>query len=351
MTGLIVAWKPRFYDVRSAGTRIRCIAPMKALAAHGYATEVFKKSRREIYDVVVYSKLYDHDNFREASALQRVGTKIVFDLYDNHFFNPYDLPDLKTARDQICQMTALADVIVTSTDALASVMRDVCNCTKPIQVIGDCVETPEDLNAASPVWQKPWVRWRTRALIRQVRSDRERGIFPLVWYGIHGGQNAEYGMKDLENIKNVLEDINSRYPVTLTVISNARDKYRQIFKDWRIQTRYLEWNGYHLMDVLGVHSAAIIPISRNPFTVCKSSNRLTQALSAGLGVVADSIPSYQPFKGVCKLDDWHDGLLEYISKPDRLRTDVVNGQRLVDACCTKPVIGAQWQQLIATLRP
>jgi len=340
---LCIAWKPRYSDPRVASTRIRCLNPLNELQSLGYPVELFDRRRSDEYAAVVYSKLYDDATYREAMALQRRGARIVLDLCDNHFYNPHGLRSLSKSRVQLTRMMALADELVASTPALSEAMRAELPGAKNITVIEDAVET-----AICGVPSSFWDHWREQRqlakLVRALEQGKRNGRTPLVWFGIHGGPNADYGMLDLLKIRALLEQMNRTWPLSLTVISNSKRKYDRSVKGWSLPTYYLNWRAETLFPALRLHTIAVIPISENPFTRCKSNNRLALSLSQGLAVVADSIPSYRDFAEVCFLDEWRVGLERYLSDADLRRRHVERGQALVASEWSIGRIAAKWRR-------
>jgi len=82
----------------------------------------------------------------------------------------------------------------------------------------------------------------------------------------------------------------------------------------------------------------------NPFTKCKSANRLVTALDAGLATIADGIQSFMPFRDVCILDEWETGLAQYLSSPTNRARDVAGARALIDARYRLPHIAGLWWQ-------
>src|SRR3546814_13316965 len=82
---------------------------------------------------------------------------------------------------------------------------------------------------------------------------------------------------------------------------------------WSVPTQYVEWDLKSSARIIAEHDVAVIPVVSNPYTVCKTNNRLVFALHLGLPVVADPIPSYQAFSEACVLGDWETGLRRYLS--------------------------------------
>ena len=343
-----IAWKPRFSDPRVASTRIRCLNPLSELQSSGYPVELFDRSRIGQYAAVVYTKLYDDATYDEADVLQRRGVRIVLDLCDNHFYNPNGLVALSKAAVQLKRMMALADELVASTPAMSEVMRAELSTPRKITIIEDAVET-EIRGVKTPFWD----HWRARnqlvKLQRRLAQGNRDGRTPLVWFGIHGGPNADYGMLDLLKLRPLLETLNRIYPLSLTIISNSKKKYDRSIHSWPFPTYYLKWHADTLFTALRSHAIAVIPVSANPFTRCKSNNRLTLSLSVGLAVVADAIPSYQDFSDVCFLDDWQTGLELYLSDTELRRCHVERGQAIIATDWSIARLADKWREFFDTL--
>jgi hypothetical protein len=196
-----------------------------------------------------------------------------------------------------------------------------------------------------------WLHRRElRRLLSWLENGRKAGIeAALVWFGIHGGPHHEHGMGDLLRIRPVIEQLHRRHRVQLTVISNSREKFDRLITPWSVPTHYLEWSHLTFLPALRAHQIALIPVTQNPFTRCKSNNRLATALAAGLGVVADTIPSYQEFAQVCRLDSWEQGLSDYVKDPGLRSRDVRAGQALVSRVCSPERIADEWQGLFTAI--
>ena len=179
MTRPSVAWIPRTADARVASVRMRCLGPMRALAREGWASERYAPGRR--YDAAVFVKRFDADAVALAARLRAEGTRIVTDLCDNPFYNPNGLPSIAEMADGVRRMAEQSDALVTSTDALADVVRHELGGTPPVAVVGDALE--EGL-ADSGASLSDRVRGpiELRGLRRWVRARRAEGRLPLVWF-------------------------------------------------------------------------------------------------------------------------------------------------------------------------
>ncbi len=342
----LVGWRPSAGDPRIASVRIRCLNPVRELQRRHYPVEVFDPAHRGAYSAVIYSKAYNNAVLSEARRLRVSGTRIVLDLCDNHFYNPMALDALQAAGAQLRRMIAEADELVASTDAMAEVLGEEAGSTL-ITVIGDAVETRID-GVSTTAWRRWWERRRLSALAARLQAAPARTR--LVWFGSHGGPSGDHGMGDLEIVRPLLESLHREHPLSLTVISNAREKFDRLIRPWPLPTYYLEWSAETFLDALRLHTIALIPVRQNPFTRCKTNNRLATALAAGLAVVAGRIPSYEPFEGCAVLDDWSGGLRRYILDPEARRRDVAAGQGLVDREWSPAAIADQWQRYFDGLR-
>lgn len=342
-----IAWKPQAHDPRLASVRLRCLNPLAELRSRGYPVELFDSARLRRYAAVVFSKSYDEASYHDALQLKTLGARVAFDLCDNHFFNPKGLDYWRQAGERLRRMMVSADRLLASTDEMAGVMRANLPDARPITVIGDAVEM-EIPYYVSPTWERWWHRWKLSRLLRWLEINR-RGRVRLVWFGNHGSPYAEGGMLDLLSIRRLLEDLNRRHPLSLTVISNSRQKYQQAIAPWSIPTHYLPWHPHTFFTALRAHSIAVIPITLNPFTRCKGNNRLALSLCMGLAVVADAIPSYEPFADACFLGQWEEGLERYLSDSDLRQKHIQISRDRVSKEYSITRIADQWRGFFDTL--
>jgi hypothetical protein len=299
----MLGWKPKFQDAKVASVRFRCLNPMAELQKRGFPVELFDEAHFTQYSGVIFSKLYDRQNYELARRLKERRKAVIFDICDNHFYNPYHLEKFNTVREQLLKMLHIADSIVASTPALAEVLVKQAGLTSVPTVIGDAVEENTLAGTVN--------RWRFRFPVRQrIRSD---GMANLLWFGIHGGENAPYGMLDLLNQKDLLIALNRTYPLQLVVLSDSREKFKRYIEPLPLRTLYIEWGSMPFSEILRQSDINVIPISRNPFTICKTNNRLATALFAGVPTVADEIPSYRDLAPFCVLNDWERGLRLYLN--------------------------------------
>ncbi len=282
-----IGWKGRTLDASVASFRYRVLSPVRLLRSRGHEVELFDESRLDAYDAVVFSKTYAAPDIAVAQRLRRRGREVVFDVCDNHFYNPYRLPAYFKARDDQLRMLELCTRVVCSTPALARTLWVQAGLSQLPQVVGDIIEA--DQIAAPPLGAHP-------------------ATVSLLWFGLHGSPNAPAGMLDLLSIAPLLLDAAARFSFELVVVSNSRKKFEQHIEPLRLTTRYVEWSPEALQREIAAARAVLIPLSNNPFVACKTHNRLTLALAAGKPVVADVIESYREFAPYVWLSSWEAGL-------------------------------------------
>jgi hypothetical protein len=329
---MMLGWKPKFQDARIASVRFRCLNPIAELQKRGFPVELFDQTRLSQYSGVIFSKLYDPENYDLARSLKERGKRVIFDICDNHFYNPYQLEKFKTVREQLLRMLDCADLIVASTPTLAEVLVKEADLRSEPVVIGDAVEE----HAFTGARNRWWFRFPARRCIRR------NGTANILWFGIHGGENAPYGMLDILNQKDLLIELSRTYPLQLVVVSDSREKFKEYIEPFPLRTLYIEWGSVSFSEILSESDISIIPISRNPFTLCKTNNRLATALFAGVPTVADEIPSYRDLAHYCVLNDWERGLRVYLDNNPLGREQVKSAKPYILEHYTISHIGDAW---------
>lgn len=324
---MLVGWKPKSNDPSVASVRFRCLSPMNALREQGFPVEIFDPARASQYSLVVFSKLYDAENVKLARSLSSQGIKTVLDLSDNHFYNPYDLPAYKTAALQLREMIDAVSVVICCSAHLAKVISREVKLRRPALVVGDAVEGLDlGENARSAF----------------ARADGEP--FRIVWFGSHGSPNAPAGMEDLLSVREHLGRAARQARAELVVVSNDRAKFETLRPQLSIESRYVEWDGAAFGAELAHANVVIIPINANPFTLCKSNNRLATALWYGVPVLADRIPAYDELAPFAFIGDWDVGLRHCLASSREAQLRTMAGSAFVRTRFNIREIAAQWRQ-------
>jgi glycosyltransferase involved in cell wall biosynthesis len=297
--------------------------------------ELFNLESFGKYSAVIFSKSYDEKSYDIAAELKSRGIKVIFDLCDNHFYNPYKLEKFNFVRRRLLKMLELADLVVTSTETLARTVFEEARLSSSPVVIGDAIEKEDFL--------LPRSRLRSFLANFTLKAQSRSEKATILWYGIHGGENAPYGMLDLLNVQECLSSLNRDYPLRLVIVSNSRAKYKKYIQPFPFETRYYEWGYTPFRNILRKVDVNILPITKNPFTLCKSNNRLALALYEGVPSVADEIPSYRELAAFCVLNDWESGLRLYLSNNHLAREHVEGARAYIEEHFTISQIGDEWQ--------
>src|SRR3546814_13992005 len=126
---------------------------------------------------------------------------------------------------------------------------------------------------------------------RRLRAQRRQGRRAVVWFG-NGGSTYTGGIRDIAKIRAALEAVNREIPLSLSVVSNRRDVYREVVNGWSVSTQYVEWDLRSSARIIAEHDVVVIPVVYNPFRLCKTTNRMSFALPLGLPFLAAPIPRY-----------------------------------------------------------
>jgi hypothetical protein len=341
-----VRWWPHTDDPRVASYRLRCLQIIDALSSRGVDAGLHRPTRAERPQVLVLSKRYDAATLAQALALrERAGTRLVLDVCDNHFHVDNDDPLLRRRADALRQAVSAVDQVSASSEALAVVIAAECPAQRRIAVIPDAAEAPFEPRGSAR-WREPRAEWALSRLQAALQRSGVDGARRLLWFGNRGSAGADGGMSDLLRIGDALHLAHRWQPLTLTVISNDRQKFGRLAADWSLPTFYLDWRAHTFSRAARLHGAALIPVGLNPFTRCKTNNRAATAFVHGLNVIADSIPSYQEFAGCAVLDDWPRGLGAYLGDTTRRAADVEAARRLVAERYSLDSVAARWHELV-----
>jgi hypothetical protein len=314
-----IAFWPHTADPGVASTRIRCLQVIDGLRREGIDAALSDGSGAAP-DLLVLAKRYDADSLQTALAWrERAGTRLVLDLCDNHFYYKQDAGAFWVERAQQLRAAVRAvDHVVAASDVLADVVRAEC-AGAAVTTIADALDDGAPQRRAR--WSERRAVWGLRLFLLRHRVEPGRR---LLWFGNHGSPYADGGMQDIGRIADALARHHRAAPLTLTVVSNSREAFDRLRVGWPVPTHYVPWSSPAFNAALRASDIALIPAQRNPFTLCKTNNRLATAFSSGLAVAADGLPAYEEFADLAVLDDWDAGL-------GRLMRDAAQRQRCVAA--------------------
>jgi hypothetical protein len=340
MAGPRIAFIPSGRDPNLASVRLRVVLPVRYLAAAGWDCAIYDPGRRPEYDIVVFQKIYDRERLELASELRARGVRTVLDLCDNHFYNPDDLPVLAERGERLRRMVDLVDVVSVSTATLGGYVEH-----PEVVVIDDALD---DTGMEPPRERSPGSRsvlWRRK----RRGGQRDGDAIELVWFGNAGMKSPAFGLVHLPRIVPALDELHAELPIRLKVISNSARQFREAVADAAFPTTYVEWSPSSFRREFLPSTICVVPIEQNPFTICKTNNRLALSLRLGVPVVADSIPSLAELSRYILLDDWPQSLRAYAQDPALRNRHTASGKAYVESTYTPKRVVEQWGNLFRSL--
>ncbi len=333
----LISWKPVQYNFNVASARVRTFLPCQYLQEAGWLCEVFQKENKKQYQLVVFQKAYEPKDLILAEELKSQGTKIVLDLCDNHFYNPYNLKDYIEKEKRMSKMIELADAVTVATPELGKLISH-----PQVMVIDDIIYF-YPLSWQGSLRSK-FRRWRNYA----------SNEFRVVWFGNsklakvyerEGIKTAPSGLSIISKAIPALEKLHREQPVRLTVISNSKQHFERETKGVSFPAVYHEWEISSFPILFQENDTCIIPFDINPFTICKTNNRMAASLSLGVSVIADKIPSYAEFSEFALFENWEENLRTYATNKKLRQQHVEQGGKYVRRTYNKQRAIDQWSAL------
>lgn len=343
---VLVGWKPLDYNFSMPSARIRCSNIIRYFSHPNIKLEIYDPARLDQYDAVIFSKSYSEESLAEAESLKKRNKTVIFDLFDNRFFEPDNSPESAALSDRLRRMIALSDHITTSTTYLKKLLSDNIP-GREITNIEDALE--EDVYIADLSLSKRIRAWINYALYR-LETLSTGSKTRLIWFGTSGDVRLKTGMADMFKLKDILESPAFKDKVTLTICSNGRKMYEDHIAPWNIPTHFVTWSGATFYRVLKANDVALIPITPNPLTEFKTNNRVITALYNDLAVIADAIPSYREFAPHIALDDWEAGLARFVGNKEERARAIAEGKRIISAKYMPHIIADKWAEFLGSIK-
>lgn len=328
--GLRIGFRPASYDPKVFSPRIRAVLPARYLSGAGFEAQIVPPDGSGRYDCVVFQKAYSKRDLEHAAAFKAAGARLIFDLCDNHWFNPSADPAIEERIAKLDRMVDMVDAVTVSSTEIAKLIP-----SKPVFQVDDALEL------------LPFTRGAARAgdVARRIRRRRERPA-RLVWHGQSGNEHLQSGVAPVRELLPALERLSRRTPLSLTIVSNSRSAFEKHISGAAFPTRFVKWRARTFSPRFAQHDICVLPIEHNQFTVCKTNNRAMTALLLGTAVVADEIPSYREFGDWMRFGDWDDNLEAYIRDPALVRDHVRAAQAYIERTYTPQRVVEQWRRAL-----
>lgn len=323
-----IAFKPAAPTPELASARLRAFLPCQYLADAGWDCEIFDAARFDQYEIVVFQKAYQHEDLDLVAQLRRRGARTVFDLCDNHFYDPEARPILQERAERLRRMIDLVDMVTVSTPILAQLID------RHAVVIDDVLE-PVHCDATAPI--RRWWRQVSGAPLR------------VVWFGGAGLEYPPFGLVDLQRIVPELNVAHARTPIRLTVISNSREIFARIATKCDFPIIYREYRTATFQRLFQRQDLCLVPVNVNPFTICKTLNRPALSLTLGLPVIADAIPAYEELRPFITFGDWTDNILDCANHRSAWYRQALAGAAYLNGKFTRRHVVKQWGSVLKRL--
>ena len=295
-----VLWWPHTFDLKIASFRLRCHRINGYLKSSGKRSSLSTPGPISEVGTLIISKRYDYETVKFAEIAKREHrVELIFDLCDNHFYSS-SAKNKPLQRDlsSLIALIDMADKVVVCSEALSVVVAtETSKRLEDILVIDDLVDDFSDV--------PPWIKVKRpldlyRGLVNQLKLRELVRVQPLrnkrlVWFGNLGAAGTSGGLSDLLNNIRQLNDAYIRFGITLSIVTSHSKDLQLLFGEAKFQVFYFEWGLCDFHRILREHGVAYLPVLLDPFTECKSSNRLVTAMSSGLNVIASEVPSYRKF--------------------------------------------------------
>lgn len=338
------AFYAKRYSRRKASIRLRVLEPMAVLRDAGLDVRRYPKLKGpDGYDAVIISKAFGRGAMKATQAAQAAGCGLIFDICDNRFANNRVKGSAHHAM-RTSQFLSQADLVTVPTEKMGDLLiSQAPEIAGRVRVVPDMLE---DISTLSGLRLSMIERFRLRRLRAFLAAHP--GALHVVWFG--NNMAGISGVGQLDEAVAQLRQFASRHPVTLTIINNKPAVYRQASPNWGIPSFFMPWSLVSFPAALKLHRAAIIPVSRNDYTAGKSINRPATAIMAGLGVIADSIESYEELRPFIALDDWQDGLSRYAFGWEAEQVRLARARDHLDRHYGRRRVAERWTAVLEEIR-
>ena len=376
----LIVWKTAGQRPYYASLRYRCLLQIPYLRQLGWESLVLFRNETvrdwsKVAALILVKSCRDNDVAlaREASD---AGVAVIYDLTDNFFADRNRGPKIERQRRNIRELSQICRAITVASPAMIDLIRPHLGPAIPIHVVPDQIETEADTRAAYDTgdWRRDtrglrvspplqafkriahgwweilcgnfrglWHRVPPMAPPRRL-PDRKR----IVWFG-QAGRRGEAGLSALADILPELDKVNRETAIELLVVSNSRKRFREEIAPAGFPTFYRAWHPFGIFACIRSADAVVVPNRANSFSLPKSSNRSTLALSLGVPVAATMSASLAPLEAALYGDDWTASLPAIFSRPEEARRRVALGRAAIESAFSGPSVASQREDILRSV--
>ncbi|MCP1471102.1 hypothetical protein J3E64_002799 [Sphingobium sp. OAS761] len=334
------AFYAKRFSRSKASIRLRVLGPMDALREAGIDALRFRRSER--YDVIIISKAFGKGAANAIRAAKQTGCGLIFDICDNRFASTR-VKGSASRESRMCEFLTQADLITVPTEKMGHLLTScVAGIEGRIRIVPDMLE-----NMCADSGPRPTLMDRVHLARLRAFHARHPGALHCVWFGNNMAGVSGVGL--LDSAMAHLRSFSASHPVTLTIINDQPMTYRRAAAGWGIPSIFVPWSLTGFSAALRAHRVAVIPVAHNDYTLGKSINRPATALMAGLGVIADAIPSYEELRPFIVLDDWQGGLMRYARGWEGEQPMLAQARAHLDLHYGRDRIAERWVEVLAEI--
>lgn len=285
-----LGWFVQSLDIDAASVRYRCFHFARVLApafeSHYFTSLAEAKEALPRLDALIVIKRIDPAVVELVAESRSFGVPVFLDLCDDLMAPSYAKNETGVNLVHFLGIAPLVVGITVPTAEMADRVDDYAKdqglADMPVHVIPDIAETWEIYRATSRV-----VTGEHLPPIPEPDSALDGlGLKQVLWFGNYGGSHSNFGIFSLKNTLKALRVVNADIPLELVVVSNNEPVYRALVHDCGFPTRYIPWSATAVYSQLRTADVALLTSGDDDFCAIKSSNRVLQALAAGVPVIS-----------------------------------------------------------------
>ena len=305
------------YNRVMPSTRIRVYDIIDAFKNnHKYKLSIYNRINK--FDIVIFQKIFDENNYQKALKLKEEGVKVILDINVNYYDNTSSEIS-NESYENIIKFTKLCDAIIVSSIYLKKYINNIFP-RKKIFLIEENINKKYFEKEASVSFNE----------------------LTFIWSGF------SIKASELLVIEDVLIKLNKKYDFKLIIISEKNPN----IKIGKIPIKYLNYEEQKIRDLLLKGNVFISP--RNievPYNKGHSFTKIGVAMALGMTVVASPIASYLNSPALlCKTkQEWYNTLTEILSKKTNLDKKAKDGVEYCKQNYDISIIKSKYEQCFKDL--
>ena len=277
--------------VEMASSRYRMLIPARELVEFGH--DVIVSAEPQPVDIMIMGKHFHYGDHDTAHRVKSEGTRVVFDVCDDHFSTPH--------AEHYLRMIKVADQVVVPTPSMAEAVRQATG--RDADIVYDPYEMPE-MPAKAPHGRLLWFG-------HQSNWDTLNAVLPAI-----AGRPLEV--------------------VTLPVKPMRREGETQITK----------WSPENMKEAFSRAGIVIIPTTIEVKKQRKSANRMIESIRQGLFVCAGPLPAYDKLARYAHVGPIVQGIEWALRNPGEAVEKVRAGQAMIRKIYAPKRIAREWERVL-----